>query len=173
MTIFKNISIFLNTNDYLPILNGALIVELVVLFLSLSQKNQSSLVKWYKDYRLSAVIADVLVVVLGIIVTRFIYSYIFSSFSIWKFISLLLVVQIIHDSIFYKIFTSIPRGKNIMLDLFKDYAKTAGVTAILGDSFIVIFSALFASILAGLSLNSNLFILCFTLYLIPYFLYIQ
>ena len=173
MTIFKNISVFSNTQDLLPILNGALLVELIVLFLSLSQKNQGSLVKWYKDYRLSAVIADVLVVVLGILVTRFIYPFVFSTFSIWKFIGLLLVVQIIHDTLFYKLFTSIPRGKNIMLDLFKDYAKTAGITAILGDSLIVIFSALFASILGGVSLNYNLCILCFTLYLLPYFLYIQ
>jgi len=171
--MFKNISNFSNTKDYLPILNGTLLVELVVLFLSLSQKNQGSLVKWYKDYRLSAVIADVLVVVLGILVTRFIYPFFFSIFSIWKFIGLLLVVQIIHDTMFYKLFTSIPRGKNVMLDLFKDYAKTAGVTAILGDSLIVIFSALAASILANASLNLNLFILCFTLYLLPYFLYIQ
>jgi hypothetical protein len=173
MTIFNNISVFSNTSDVLPILNGTLLVELIVLFLSLSQKNPGSLVKWYKDYRLSAVIADVLVVVLGILVTRFIYSYIFSTFSIWKFIGLLVVVQIIHDTIFYKIFTSFPRGKNVMLDLFKDYAKTAGINAILGDSLIVIFSGLGASILAGASLNTNLFVLCLTLYLVPYFLYIQ
>jgi hypothetical protein len=173
MSVFKNISVFSNTSDYLPILNGTLLVELIVLFLSLSQKNQTALVQWYKDYRLSAVIADVLVVVLGILVTRFIYPFFFSAFSIWKFIGLLLVVQIIHDIIFYKLFTSIPRGKNVMLDLFKDYAKTAGITAILGDSLIVIFSALGASMLANMSFNSNLFILCFTLYLLPYFLYIQ
>lgn len=173
MSIFKNISVFSNTNDYLPILNGTLLVELIVLFLSLSQKNSTPLVKWYKDYRLSAVIADVLVVVVGILVTRFIYPFIFSTFSIWKFIGLLLVVQIIHDVLFYKFFTFIPRGKNVMLDLFKDYAKRAGVNAILGDNLIVIFSALFASILAKYSLNTNLFILCVSVYLVPYFLYIQ
>jgi len=159
--------------DYLPILNGALLVELIVLYLSLTQKNGGSLLAWYKKYRLSAVLADVLVVVLGIVVTRFIYPYIFTGFSIFKFVSLLVVVQIIHDILFYGVFSSIPRGKNQMLDLFKDYAKGAGINAILGDDLIVIFSAIFASLLAANSVNTNIVILLFTLYFLPYFLYIQ
>lgn len=171
--MFQDISKFSNMRDYLPILNGALLVELIVLYLSLTQKNGGSLVLWYKKYRLSAVLADVLVVVLGIVVTRFLYPYIFTGFSILKFIGLLVLVQIIHDVLFYGLFSSIPRGKNQMLDLFKDYAKGAGITAILGDSLIVIFSALFASLLAANSINTNIIIMLFTLYFLPYFLYIQ
>ena len=173
MTIFKDISNFSNMRDYLPILNGALLVELIVLFLAFSEKKGGSLQRWYKKYRLSAVLADVLVVVLGIVITRFLYHYIFTKFSIWKFIGLLLLVQITHDILFYGVFSWIPRGKNLMLDLFKDYAKGAGVTAILGDNLIVIFSAIIASLIANQSLNTNVVVLLFTLYFLPYFLYIQ
>ena len=161
MSLFKDISHFSKTSDYLPILNGTILVEIVVLLLTLSQTSETPLVAWYKTYRLSAVLADVLVVILGIIITRFLYPFIFEKFSIVKFIGLLLLVQ------------TIPRGKNQMLDLFKDYSKRAGITAILGDNLIVIFSALFASILANLSLNSNIVLMIFTVYFIPYFLYIQ
>lgn len=173
MAIFRDISKFSNVQDYLPILAGALVVELIVLYLSLTQKNGGSLVVWYKKYQLSAVLADVLVVVLGIVVTRFLYPYIFTGFSILKFVGLLVAVQIIHDILFYGIFSSVPRGKNHMLDLFKDYAKDAGATAILGDDLIVIFSAIIASLLAANSVNTNIIILLFTLYFLPYFLYIQ
>jgi hypothetical protein len=173
MSLFKDISHFSKTSDYLPILNGTILVEIVVLLLTLSQTSETPLVAWYKTYRLSAVLADVLVVILGIIITRFLYPFIFEKFSIIKFIGLLLLVQTIHDYLFFLIFTWIPRGKNQMLDLFKDYSKRAGITAILGDNLIVIFSALFASLLANLSLNSNIILMIFTLYFIPYFLYIQ
>lgn len=173
MLLFKDISDFSKVQDYLPILNGALLVEIIVLFLSLSQKKGGALQDWYKTYRLSAVLADVLVVILGIVITRFLYPYIFAKFSIWKFIGLLLLIQITHDILFYGVFSWIPRGKNQMLDLFKDYAKGAGVTAILGDSLIVIFSALFASLLAENLVNTNIIIMLFTLYFLPYFLYIQ
>lgn len=171
--MFKDISHFSKVSDYLSILNGALLVEIAVLFIFLSRKKQTPLVNWYKTYRLSAVLADVLVVVLGIIITRFLYPVVFNIFSIWKFIALLVIVQTIHDFLFFKIFTGIPRGKNQMLDLFKDYAKDSGMTAILGDNLIVIFSALFASLLANFSLNTNLIIMIFSLYFIPYFLYMQ
>ena len=173
MVFFQDISHFSNMRDYLPILNGALFVEIIVLFLALSQKNKSSLQTWYKTFRLSAVIADILIVVLGIIVTRFLYPFIFDTFSIWKFILLLLCVQTIHDILFYGFFTLIPRGKNRMLDLFKDYAKSVGSSAILGDNLIVIFSAIFASILAKYTTNTNIIATIIAVYFIPYFLYIQ
>jgi uncharacterized protein YacL len=173
MVFFQDISHFSNMHDYLPILNGVLFVEIIVLFLALSQKKPSSLQTWYKTYRLSAVIADVLIVVLGIIIARFLYPFIFDTFSIWKFILLLVCLQTIHDILFYGFFTLIPRGKNQMLDLFKDYAKSVGGSAILGDNLIVIFSALFASILAKYTTNTNIIATCIAVYFIPYFLYIQ
>jgi len=175
MALFANISNFSNIRDYLPIANGALLVELIVLFLTLSRKPsaKSYLQLWYKKYRLSAVIADVFVVILGIVITRFLYPFFFTEFSIWKFVGLLVLVQIIHDCLFYWVFSTIPRGKNYMLDVFKDYAKGAGITAILGDNLIVIFSALFASMLANYSTNANIIVMLFVVYFIPYFLYIQ
>ena len=173
MLLFQDISRFSRMTDYLPIINGAFLVEIVVLYLSLTQKKSSFLQDWYKKYRLAAVMADVLVVILGIVITRLIYPFIFKSFSIWKFVGLLLCIQILHDILFYMFFMSVPKGMNIMLDLFKDYAGGAGITAILGDSLIVIFSALFASIMAAYSVNTNIVILLFSLYFIPYFLYIK
>ena len=167
--IFKDISNFNNVNDYLPILNGSLNADLIIIFLLYHGVFNSSLLKkWYKKYQLSAVIADVLILVIGIILARFFYKYFFTSFNIWKFTGLAVIIQIIHDVLFYWFFKTVPRGYNDMLDFFKDYASEVGVGAILGDSFMMIIACLLSSYFATYSLNSNLIILIVSLYFFPY-----
>ncbi len=167
--IFKDISNFNNVNDYLPILNGSLNADLIIIFLLYHGIFNSSLLKkWYKKYQLSAVIADVLILVIGIILARFFYKYFFTSFNIWKFTGLAVIIQIIHDLLFYWFFKTVPRGYNDMLDFFKDYASEVGVGAILGDSFMMIITCLLSSYFATYSLNSNLIILIVSLYFFPY-----
>ena len=167
--MFKDISTFTNVNDYLPILNGSLNADLIIIFLLYHGIFKSKLLgKWYKKYQLSAVIADVLILVIGIILARFFYKYLFSSFSIWKFTGLAVTIQIIHDILFYLFFNSVPSGYNAMLDFFKDYAREVGVGAILGDSFMMILACLLSSHFATYSLNNNLIILIVSLYFFPY-----
>ena len=167
--MFKDISNFTNVNDYLPILNGSLNADLIIIFLLYHGIFKSKLLgKWYKKYQLSAVIADVLILVIGIILARFFYKYLFASFSIWKFTGLAVVIQIIHDILFYLFFKSVPSGYNAMLDFFKEYAREVGIGAILGDSFMMIIACLLSSYFATYSLNGNLIILIVSLYFIPY-----
>lgn len=170
--MFKDIAHFDNTNDYLPLLNGVLITDLFVIFL-LNTKIIKSVVlqQWYSKYNLSAVIADVLIIVIGLIITRAIYYYIFDTFSIIRFICLAVVVQIIHDILFYVFFQNIPKGVNQMLDTFKDYASEVSYTAILADSGMMILAALIASYLANKSANVNIIVLILFVYLLPYLLY--
>ena len=132
MKLFNDISNFNNVSDYLPILNGILFVETFVIFFTLHNFLRSkTLSLWYKKFQLSAVLADVTIVFLVIILTRFLYRFFFSQFSIILFILLALVIQTTHDFLFYKFFTLVPRGINGMLDVFKDYAKEARHYAIL------------------------------------------
>ena len=169
--MFKDISAFNNTTHYLPILNGVLITDLIVIFLLFHGAIRSySLEKWYKKYQLSAVIADVLIIVIGIILARFFYKYVFPGqvFSIWKFTALAVCIQIIHDILFYLFFKSLPRGYNSMLDFFKGYADEVGVNAIMGDSAMMIIACLLSSHLATYSLNTNIIVLVVSLYLVPY-----
>jgi uncharacterized protein YacL len=126
---------------------------------------------WYKKFQLSAVMADIIIVCIGLILSRFLYKYIFGKkFSIVYFILLTLILQIIHDILFYFIFSLIPRGKNAMIDIFKDYAKESGVFAVIGDSGIIFFSCIIASILANYSVNINIIFMFIALYFIPYVL---
>ena len=171
-TYLKNISNFSDVSDYLPILNAVIITDIFVIFLLLRKFiNSSVLIIWYKDFSLGAVIADVLIIFIGIIIARFIYPYIFDKYSLIQFIGLVVVIQVIHDILFYLFVSSVPRGVSKILDVFKDYGKESGVKAIISDSAMMISSVLIASYLKGQSLNTNIIVLIVSVYLVPYFIY--
>ena len=127
--MLKNIANFNNINDYLPLLNAVLITDIFVILLLNSKVIKSVVLrKWYNQYNLSAVIADVLILVIGIIITQLIYPYLFSSYSLGLFIIIAVIVQICHDISFAYYFNVVPRGKSRILDTFKDYAKEKGLS---------------------------------------------
>lgn len=167
--IFQDISTFNNVSDYLPILNGCINADIIIIFLLYHGVFKSYyLKKWYKKYQLSAVIADVLILVIGIIIARFLYKCIFDTFSIVKFTGLAVVIQVIHDILFYLFFKSLPLGYNAMLDFFKDYANEKGGMAIVGDSVMMIMACLSSSYFETISLNSNIILLILFTYFVPY-----
>jgi len=163
---------FNNVSDYLPILNSVIITDIfVIILLFKGFINSKVLENWYRNLTLSAVIADVLIIVLGIIFTRFLYPYIFSNYNLPKFLLLAVLIQITHDVLFYLFSVSVKRGKSQILDIFKDYGKEKGSGAIIADSLMVISSILIATYLKGKTLNSNIIILILSVYLVPYMIY--
>ena len=91
--MLKNIADFNKVSDYLPLFNAVLITDLFVIFLLNIMVIKSKVLRqWYSQYNLSAVIADVLIILIGLIITRAIYYYVFDSFSLLKFIILAVIV---------------------------------------------------------------------------------
>jgi hypothetical protein len=161
-----------NIKDYLPLLNSVIITDLLfMIFIALGLINSKVLKDWYNKYTLSAVIADVLIIVIVLLITNKLYYYIFKELSIIKFIILALILQIIHDILFYVLITIIPRGKNRMIDTFKDYAKEVSFYAIIGDSLMIISACLIFYYLINMDINTNIIILIVSLYIMPYILY--
>lgn len=170
--MFSNIAKFENTQDYLPLLNGVLFTDLFIILLSNTRVIDSRVLrKWYESYNLSAVLADVLIIFIGLIIVRALYYYIFTEFTIFKFIVLALVVQFVHDILFYAFFKSVPRGANRMLDTFKDYANEVSYKAILADGGMMVMAVIVGSYLATKNVNTNIIVLILLLYLLPYLLY--
>jgi uncharacterized membrane protein YoaK (UPF0700 family) len=168
----KHISSFSDTSDYLPILNGVILTDLAVIALLLSGAIGSYVLKmWYREYTLGAVIADVLIIFIGIVLARFLYPYIFKEYSLVKFLLLVVAIQVIHDLLFYSLAVSIPRGKSKIMDVFKDYGKEVGHKAILADSAMMVSSVLLATFLKQQTLNTNLLVLLFSVYLVPYMVF--
>ncbi len=112
--MLKNISDINNVADYPAIFNGALLADIVIIFLLYYTNllgDPKTLKKWYEKYRLSAVLADVFILIIGIILGRFFYYKIFNEYSFIKFALLILVIQIIHDISFYQfIIKKLPKG---------------------------------------------------------------
>jgi len=170
---FKNISNFNNVPDYLFILNGAIITDIIVILLFIFGLIKSKVLKeWYTKYHINAVIADVLIIVIGIILTRLFYPFIFGQkFSLFYFIILAVIIQVVHDILFYIFFTNVPVGYNKMIDTFKDYAKENSYKAIIADSLMIISTSLIASFLASQSINFNIIVLIASIYVIVYLIY--
>jgi hypothetical protein len=162
---------FNNINDYLPLLNACIITDLFIIFLSNIRFIKSkTLQEWYSKYKFSAVIADVLIILIILIITRAIYYYIFKVYSLIKFIIIAIVLQIIHDILFYFLFTNTPRGFNKMLDTFKNYANEVSYKAVFADSGMIIMACLLSSYLVNKNTNINIIILIVSIYLLPYLL---
>jgi hypothetical protein len=172
-TFFADISNFVFTKDYLPILNGCISADLLVLFFLFHNITfQSKYLKlWYKKFTLAAALADVLILMIGIIIARFLYKFIFREFSIWKFTGLAVAIQIVHDILFYLLFRSTPIGYSYILDFFKKYAREISYNAIIGDSIMMICACLLSSYMATFGTNINIITLIVSLYFYPFMLY--
>lgn len=161
-----------DSTAFLPLLNAVLITDLFGILLSNMGILKSEVLKnWYSTYNLSAVIADVSIILIVLIITRAIYYKVFETFSLVNFIGLAVVLQIAHDLLFAVFFTSVPRGLNKMIDTFKDYAKELSYKAVVADSVMMIMSSLIASYLLNKNNNTNTIVLISSMYLLPYLLY--
>ena len=170
---FTDISHFDRISDYLPILNAAILTDLFGILLLLTKKIESKYLReWYKKYTLSAVIMDVLILVIGAILSRLAYPFFFSSsrFSLVGLAGLAVAIQVTHDILFSIGFNMVPRGKSGIADLFQDYGKEIGVWILVADAIMMIATIVFGSLFASLSFHTNIILLIGLVYLIPYLL---
>jgi hypothetical protein len=170
--MFGSIANFYNTSDYLPILNAALIVDLiVVLMLQKGIIKSKVLAKWYRSFHLGAFMADVLSLVIGVVIARFIYTFFGLKWNILLFLVIAVLVQLCHDLIFAKFFYTVPRGLSAILDVFKDYANELGLVILRADAEMIIGTVLLGSLLSNMNLNNNIILLIFVSYMVPYFIF--
>ena len=77
MKLLENISNFNKVEDYLPIVNGAINADIIMMFLIFHGVFKSLYIKqWYKTFNLSACIMDISILILIMIFTRFLYSFV-------------------------------------------------------------------------------------------------
>ena len=163
---------FNNTLDYFPIITAAMITDMIViLLLKAGTFKSKSLEKWYSTYGFSGGLADVLSIVIVIIVARFLYFKIFTKENLLYLIGLTVLVQWIHDILFYLLFRSIPRDVSGIMDTFKDYANELGYRILVADSLIMISTILLATYFTTFNVNNNYILFMVALYLIVYFIY--
>lgn len=164
-----------NKFEYIPILTANIYADLFIIFVAFSKIyfNIRSLDGWYKKYRLSAMIADILIGVLYILLGRYLVYTSGVEVGLTAFAAICVFIQIVFDFLFYMFFSIIPKGSNNMLDFFKVYAKEAGTGALLGDSFLVIMAVVLSALLNQSSYDTNIVFLIMSVYLTPYFIYMR
>jgi hypothetical protein len=133
----------------------------------------TSLTSWYKKYRLSAMMADILIGVLYMLIGRYLVSYFKLDVGLTSFAAICVGIQVIFDFLFYLFFSAVPYKSNDMLDFFKEYAKETKLDAIFGDSVLVIFAVILSALLNTQKVDFNIVALILSLYVTPYFIYMR
>lgn len=175
-TKWEDISEYQDVYDWAYIVVAVLVVETLVIclvrfFPTFFGKNLNI---WYNRFKLSAVLADMLIILVGFGISRYVYSeFIYPTYD-WKplyFGITTLAVQLVHDILFYLgVIRQIPAGQNAMMDVFKDYSNEVGGKILVGDSLMVIGSTIFAMLLKASQPHIVVSVALVSAYIIPYVL---
>ena len=105
---------------------------------------------WYTKFGLTAVAADVLSVMIGVVAARYIFTA-FGLSGMLTFVAVLILFQMCHDLFFAAaVFLPLPRGENTMIDVFKDYATENTWKILIADAILVLGTAAGATLLKNL-----------------------
>jgi uncharacterized protein YacL len=171
-----DITNYKNNGDWFYLVPAVLVVDVIVIFLTkYAGKNPTfkvnSLNEWYTKFGLSAVASDVLSILLGLMVTRYIYTSMNFKNPL-LFLLILVLFQLAHDIFFYtQVILKLPKGHNQMIDVFKSYADENGAKVLVADATMMISSAVLASLLKSSEAHVTIATLLITLYSMTYIIY--
>jgi hypothetical protein len=173
---WEDISEYQNIYDWAYIVVAVLIVETIVICLVRYYPDVfgKALNVWYNRFKLNAVLADIIIILIGFGISRYVYTeFIYPTYD-WNplyFGITTVVVQLIHDVGFYfGVIRPIPQGHNAMMDVFKDYSNEVGGKILFGDAMMVIGSTILAMILKASQPHIVTSVALVTAYVIPYIL---
>ena len=130
--------------------------------------------QWYDEFGLAAVLSDVTIIAIGIAITRYIYTTFFmeqEGWSIWYFIALAILIQIVHDLFFaFGVVAKIPKGHNSMIDVFKSYIE-GGAMILVVDAGMIASSIGIAAFMKNQDFHYTSSLTLVTLYALSYILF--
>jgi hypothetical protein len=167
---------------FLHFLTASVIIELFMLYLFRFTKSPftgQAINKWYDNLGWSAIILDLLSVLIGFYIAKYIYEYLVdkkyinNEYEIFKYLGIVLLVQITHDFLFYfLVIKPFPANKNRVMDEFKSYAESVKAGAVVGDSFMYLLATpLLYLFIQKNNIHTNTFISIVCFYLIGYLIY--
>lgn len=178
-TSWLDISDYNDLGDWGFLITAAIAIEAVVIAITrfFPAFSGKYLNLWYSRFRLSAILQDVLSVLIGFGIARYVYTeYVYPNYD-WNpmyFTGLAVVVQVLHDVLFYMgVVRQVPEGQNGMIDVFKKYAQDTSYKAVLGDSAIMVGTSVSSMVLKAFPLHSIVFLGLAAAYMIPYFMEVK
>jgi hypothetical protein len=167
---------------FLHFLTASVVIEVFMLYLFRFTKSPFtgiSINRWYDNLGWSAIILDILSVLIGFYIAKYIYEYLVdkkyinTEYEIFKYLVIVLLVQITHDFLFYfLVIKPSPTNKNRVMDEFKSYAESVKAGAVIGDSFMYLLATpLLYLFIQKNNIHTNTFISIVCFYLIGYLIY--
>jgi hypothetical protein len=125
--------------EWAALLTATAWVDFAVIVLSKFFPLTKALGQWYSEFGVVAIGSDILIIVLGIALAKFLVP----MATGWSLVGVAVLIQVIHDVLFYVgIIQGIPAGHNRIIDLFKRYAAEGGWKIVLADAGMVTASVL-------------------------------
>jgi hypothetical protein len=119
--------------DWIALFTAAGIVDFLVIVISKFVPLTQALNKWYADFGVVAAFQDVTIIVLGIALAQLVWPGIHG----WNLVAAAVVIQLIHDILFYLVILAVPNGQNRIIDLFKQYAIEGSWKILVSDALMI------------------------------------
>jgi len=147
---------------------AAAVVDFSTIVLSKFFNMGKSLDKWYSKFGMTAVLSDVLVIVLGVQLAMFFWP----KVGVVYIAFVAMCIQIMHDILFYfLVIETVPTGQNQMIDLFKEYASENSWKIVVYDSLMIGSTVFLANSLSKVHEPTVHFIGFLTVYALTYIVY--
>lgn len=168
-----NIGNFADVDDFYPMAIASVFgLNLAIAGARVGNLGGASLNTYFDVFGLEGILANVALIILVLQISRFGYTKGYGLTKPWSpfvFVCILLVVQFLHDLIFYYgALNILPSGKNEMIDALKEYAKEHGGSALGGHAFLLIVIAAAAMIFKETSALVRMISVAVLLYMMPY-----
>jgi uncharacterized protein YacL len=170
----KDIRNFTNTRILLAALVAACIVDTLGLFVwRYTAEPGGPITKWYDQFQSVAYIIDVASIVIGVVLTQMAASFLGGPWNPLAFCMISVAIQMTHDLFFGLIVVPlVPKGKNSIMDLMKEYATMKGAGWVLVvDAIYMIAASLLTMLFAAYPSWIGLLTLLMTIYVTGYILY--
>ena len=166
--------------QFIHFLTATVIIEIIMLIIfKFTNFSSRAIINWYHNLGWTAILLDVLSAIIGFYISKFIYEYLVENNYLskknefFKFLAIVLFVQILHDLLFYVLIIK-PTKPNInkVIDEFKSYAKHYQLQAIFADSLIYITTTpILYYYIQNQDDSKNIFITILSFYLMGYLLH--
>jgi len=175
-TKMEDVSEYENIYDWILIVIAAIIVEVIVLCLVRFCPDifGKAINIWFNRFKLSAVLADVLTIMIGFGITRYVYSEWFYPTYNWNplyFTGLSAIIQMLYVSFFYFVVVRpTPQGYNTMIDALRDIVSAGGSKILGSDALKIMGASVLTMILKSAPLHLSASIGILGTYAVPFLL---
>lgn len=175
-TKMEDVSEYENIYDWILIIIAAIVVEVIVLCLVRFCPDifGKAINIWFNRFKFGAVLADVLTIMIGFGITRYVYSeWLYPTYD-WNplyFTGLSAVIQTLYVSFFYFVVVRpTPQGQNTMIDVLRDIVSSSGAKILGSDALKIMGASVITMLLKSAPLHVSASVAILSTYVIPFVL---